>query len=216
MTRIYIYSRFNRFWHWSQALLVILLAWTGFEIHFSPIGLLGFERAVVWHRWLAWAFLILIAFAIFWHVTTGQWRQYIPTSRFLLTMVRFYLLGIFRNAPHPVHKTQLSKLNPLQRLTYLGLKILVIPVLATSGLLYYYYNEWGQIGLQELKLAPVALVHTFAAYVLMAFMFVHVYLTTTGRTPLANLKAMLTGWEEVDEEGAHAEATPTATNPPTA
>lgn len=196
--RMYIYTFFNRFWHWTQALLVILLALTGFDIHFR-IGLFGFERAVIWHQYLAWAFVVLIAFAIFWHLTTGQWRQYVPTRHFLGEMIRFYLLGIFRNAPHPVRKTQLSKLNPLQRLAYLGLKILVIPVLVTSGFLYYYYNDWGQIGLGGWSLRPVALVHTFAAYLLIAFMFAHIYLSTTGHTPTSNFKAMITGWEEVEE-----------------
>ena len=115
-------------------------------------------------------------------------------------MVRFYAIGIFRNEPHPVRKTELSKLNPLQRLVYLGLNVLVIPVLVTSGFLYYYYNDWSRVGLGGLPLEPVALIHTAAAYVVMAFMIAHVYLATTGRTPLSNFKAMLTGWEVVDED----------------
>lgn len=200
MKRVYVYRRFERFWHWAQALLVILLALTGFDIHFTAIRLLDFEQAVVLHRWLAWAFVVLIVFAIFWHLTTGEWKQYIPTHRFLLQMMWFYLFGIFRNAPHPVKKTLLSKLNPLQRLTYLGLKLLVIPVLVTSGFLYYYYNQWDRIGLAGWALEPIALVHTFAAYMLIAFMFGHIYLTTTGHTPLSNIKAMLTGWEELDDD----------------
>lgn len=201
MKRVLIYKRFERFWHWAQALLVILLALTGFDIHFH-FGLFEFEQAVMWHRYLAWAFVVLIAFAIFWHFTTGEWRQYVPTGRFMKEMIAFYLTGIFRHAPHPVKKTQLSKLNPLQRLAYLGLKILVIPVLVTSGFLYYYYNDWAAVGLGGWRLEPVALIHTLAAYLLIAFMFAHIYLTTTGHTPLSNIKAMITGWEEIEEEPA--------------
>ena len=33
MKKIYIYQRFERFWHWSQAILIIFLALTGFEVH---------------------------------------------------------------------------------------------------------------------------------------------------------------------------------------
>lgn len=51
-----------------------------------------------------------------------------------------------------------------------------------------------------LPFESVALVHTAAAYIVMAFMIVHVYLTTTGRTPLSNIKAMLTGWEVLEEK----------------
>ena len=34
----------------------------------------------------------------------------------------------------------------------------------------------------------------------MAFIIIHLYLITTGRTVSSNLKAMITGWEEMDEE----------------
>ena len=198
MKRVYIYKRFERFWHWTQAILVILLALTGFEIHFH-FGLMDFQQAVEWHRTLAWAFVILIASAIFWHLTTGEWRQYIPSTKLLSEMITFYLTGIFRNAPHPVKKTLISKLNPLQRLAYLGLKLLVIPVLVTTGFLYYFFNSWEPIGLDDWKLNPVALTHTFAAYAMIAFMIGHIYLTTTGHTPTSNIKAMITGWEDVEE-----------------
>jgi len=31
--RIYIFKRFERFWHWSQAILIVVMGVTGFEIH---------------------------------------------------------------------------------------------------------------------------------------------------------------------------------------
>ncbi len=201
MKRVYLYKRFERFWHWCQALLVILLALTGFDIHYS-LGIFDFERAVMMHRGLAWAFIVLMVFAVFWHFTTGEWKQYIPTRKFLAAMVQFYLLGIFKNAPHPVHKTQLSKLNPLQRLAYLGLKIILIPGVVLSGLLYYFYNHWEEMGVQGITMGHIAFVHTLCGYILLAFMFGHIYLTTTGQSPLSNLKAMITGWEELSEDSA--------------
>lgn len=211
--RVYLYSRFERFWHWTQALLVIGLAITGFDIHYARFELLDFHTSVMLHRYLAWAFVVLIAFAIFWHMTTGQWKQYIPTGRFLREMIGFYMVGIFRNAPHPVRKTLLSKLNPLQRVTYLGLKILIIPVLVVSGFAYYYWNEWNFTA--NLGLRIIAYVHTFAAYLLMAFMFAHIYLTTTGHTPLSNIKAMITGWENLEDQ-AHTEQSTGRSQPGTA
>ena len=35
-----------------------------------------------------------------------------------------------------------------------------------------------------------------------AFFFIHVYLTTTGHTVFAHIKAMITGWEEEEHETA--------------
>ena len=51
--RIYIYKRYERFWHWSQALLIIVMMVTGFEVHGS-YSLLGFAKAVSIHSLAAW------------------------------------------------------------------------------------------------------------------------------------------------------------------
>jgi thiosulfate reductase cytochrome b subunit len=193
--RVLVYKRFERFWHWTQALLIILLGVTGFEIHGS-YRWLGFERAVAAHDALAGALVVLVAFAIFWHLTTGEWRHYQPTLHRLSDMVRFYLVGIFRGEPHPFRKTELSKLNPLQRITYLGLKLLVIPLQVISGGLYYYHDvlvaEWGL----PHGVGTIAVLHTLGAFALAIFLVVHVYLTTTGHTVSSNIRAMITGWEE--------------------
>lgn len=194
--KVKIYKRFERFWHWSQAALVLSLAATGFEIHgvWSP---LGFGKAVQLHTVLAWSLLGLWAFAIFWHFTTGEWRNYVPSTRQLLAVARFYAVGIFHGEEHPYRKRPgQSKLNPLQRIAYLGLKLVINPVIIVSGLLYLYYNSWAAWGLAGLSLGGIALVHTAAAFAMAIFVVVHVYLTTTGHTVFAHIKAMITGWEE--------------------
>ena len=202
MKKAYIYKGYERFWHWSQAILIFLLAITGFEIHDS-FSLFGFELAVQIHNMAAILLLILIAFTIFWHFTTGEWKQYIPTSKNLKAQLAYYITGIFKNAPHPTRKTILSKLNPLQRLVYLGLKVLFIPVMVVSGLLYmfYRYPQSGKIeSLSISSIQPIAVVHTLGAFILIAFVVVHLYLITTGHTITSNLKAMISGWEELEEE----------------
>ena len=190
--RTYIYKGFERFWHWTQASLILLLAFTGFEIHGS-YQFLGYRQAVACHNAAAISLLVLIAFAIFWHFTTGEWRQYVPTRRFLRAQVDYYLVGIFRDAPHPTRQTAAKKLNPLQKLAYLGLKILVIPVMVVSGLFYMFHRTGA-------SLTVIAVIHTAGAFFLVAFVAGHIYLTTTGRAVLSNLKAMITGYEELEHE----------------
>ena len=51
--RIYVFKRFERFWHWAQAALIITLMLTGFEVHGS-YKLLGFAQAVSTHTTAAW------------------------------------------------------------------------------------------------------------------------------------------------------------------
>ena len=160
--RIYIYKRYERFWHWSQALLIIVMMLSGFEVHGS-YALLGFQAAVRVHTFAAWALVTLWVFTVFWHFTLGEWRQYIPTLKNIDAMIRYYVIGIFKDAPHPFRKTVVKKHNPLQRLAYLVLLAVIMPAIWAS--------------------------------------FIHIYLTTTGHTVYAHIKAMITGWEEVHEPG---------------
>jgi thiosulfate reductase cytochrome b subunit len=201
MKKEYVYRAFERFWHWTQASLIVFLGVTGFEIHGS-IRFFGFEEAVTYHSAAAITFLVLIVFAIFWHLTTGEWRQYVPTWKNLNAQAQYYVFGIFRHAPHPTRKTVLSKLNPLQKLVYAGLKVLVIPVMVVSGLLYmfYRYPQRNQVlSLNIGSLEVIAVLHTIGAFLLVAFFIAHLYLVTTGRTVTSNLKAMITGYEELEE-----------------
>jgi len=198
--RIYIYKRYERFWHWSQAFLIITMLITGFEVH-GTYEIFGFGQAVKLHTLAAWTLLTLWAFTIFWQFTTGEWRQYWPSFKNVLAMVRYYGYGIFVNAPHPFRKTVVQKHNPLQRLAYLALLAFISPLIWISGLLYLFYGDWRSLGLdQVLTLETVAIAHTIGAFMMAAFFFAHVYLTTTGHTIFAHIKAMITGWEEVDEK----------------
>jgi thiosulfate reductase cytochrome b subunit len=199
MSRIILYPLFNRIWHWCQALLIILLALTGFEVR-GTVHLFGYLRAVNLHNTFAVALVVLILFAIFWHVTTGEWRQYIPTRKFLREMIAFYLTGIFKNAPHPVRKERTAKLNPLQRLAYLGFKVLIIPIQVTTGALYFFYPNLSATGWSPSSLWVIAIVHVLGAFGLIAFFVGHVYLTTTGHTPSTNLKAMWVGYEDLHDD----------------
>ena len=206
MRREYVYKGFERFWHWTQAALILFLALTGFEIHGS-LAFFGFEQAVSYHSAAAWALLVLIAFAIFWHLTTDEWRQYVPTLENLREQAEYYTVGIFRSAEHPTRKSAVSKLNPLQRLVYLALKVLVIPVVVTSGLLYMFYRYPQRLGVEALNvegLTAIAVLHTAGAFFLVAFLIGHLYLITTGHTLSSNLKAMITGWEDLKVEPAPA------------
>lgn len=198
MTRTYLYKRYERFWHWSQAALVIFMLLTGFEVHGS-FEWLGFHRAADLHVFAAWTLLVLWAFTIFWQFTTGEWRQYIPTLKKVDAMIRYYLIGIFTNAPHPYQKTAHKKHNPLQRLAYLALLAMVSPIIWGSGILYLGFAYWDALGLKGwLSLEAVSMVHSAGAFMMLVFFVVHVYLTTTGHTPFAHIKTMITGWE--DEE----------------
>jgi thiosulfate reductase cytochrome b subunit len=196
--RIYIFKRFERFWHWAQAGLIMFLMLTGFEVH-GAYKFFGYEQAVNLHTLGAWSLVTLWVFAVFWHFTTGEWKQYIPTLEKVDAMFKYYLTGIFTHAPHPFRQTTLRKHNPLQRLAYLFFWLAITPIIWFSGWAYLFHAEWPLLGLDQLlSLEWVAFFHTAGAFLILVFFIAHVYLATAGHTPTSHIKAMITGWEEVE------------------
>ncbi len=200
MKGIMIYKRFERFWHWCQAGLIFFLMFTGFEIHGS-YTVLGFGKAAQLHEYAAYALLGLWVLAIFWHLTTGEWKQYIPTTDKLGAVAHYYLIGTFTGAEHPYRATSQAKHNPLQRLAYLGFKLVISPAIWISGLLYLFYNNWADWGFDRfLSLEGVALAHTAAAFAMLIFVIAHVYMATMGKTVFSMIKPMITGYEDEHDE----------------
>ncbi|MFH2058715.1 MAG: cytochrome b/b6 domain-containing protein [Pseudomonadota bacterium] len=192
--KIYLYTRFERLWHWFQGLMVICLIATGLEIH-GTYTLLGFQTAVNIHNFIGLFWLVMFSFFAFWLMITGEWKQYIPTTKKMFLVARYYFLGIFKGEDHPVQKTKGAKHNPLQRLAYLGISAMLLPIQMATGLLYYLYNDISPI----LPLSVIAGVHTLVALFLLNFLIIHIYMTTTGHSLFSHIAGMITGWEEVYE-----------------
>jgi thiosulfate reductase cytochrome b subunit len=200
MKRVVLYSLYERIWHWLQAGAIILLTVTGMEIHAPDrIGLLGFVGATRVHEAAA-LFTIANGFlALFTHLATGAIQQYLPTPRDMfsqaLLQARYYLVGIFRGDPHPFARGPDNKLNVLQQLTYLMILNLLLPTQILTGALLWEAARFPRLIERLGGLHAIATVHVAAAWLFIAFIVMHVYLTTTGSSPLAHLRAMITGYE---------------------
>jgi thiosulfate reductase cytochrome b subunit len=198
-----MYSRYERIWHWLQASIILALIVTGFEIHApESYRLLGFETAVSIHYLLGFLLIVNAFLGLFYHLSTGEIGQYFSTSPDFVTMAfrqaAYYLRGMFRGERHPFERERHRKLNPLQKLTYIAILNVLLPVQVLTGLLLWGTQRWpdtvGRIG----GLPILGAVHTIGSWLFVAFVVMHIYLTTTGRTPLANMWAMITGWEEAE------------------
>jgi thiosulfate reductase cytochrome b subunit len=201
MKKIYIYQRFERFWHWTQALLILFLALTGFEVH-SAYKLFGFKTAVFLHINTAIFYVILYLLIISWIFFSGFWRQLVPKKDHIIEQINYYLNGIFKGEEHPTVKSAADKFNDLQRLTYFTIVFIIIPIMIITGLTYMNYNYVNNTLGLHIDLRWIAYTHVFFAFFLVAFVIGHIYLTTTGYKPLSAIKAMLTGWEEMSDEEA--------------
>lgn len=203
-----VYPRFERFWHWAQAVLIFFLLFTGFGLR-GLHDLIPFGPAVTLHTLAALALVLLWIFAIFWHLTTGAWRHYVPTSDGLLRVARFYIWGIFKGERHPYRKAYWRKHNPLQAVTYTFLKLVVFPAIWFSGIAYLTYNFWATTPAAASVLSLIAAIHFLAACAIAAFVIAHVYLLTVEHSFIAHVKPMITGYERIDltsEEEAYLKA----------
>lgn len=193
---VMIYTRYERFWHWSQAVLIFALFFTGLRVHGSH-HLIPFDQAVQIHTWAAIALMVLWVFTTFWNFTTGQWRQYL-FKKGILKVIRFYAYGILAGEPHPYKKSLQRKQNALQSLAYMTFMTLIGPALWVTGILYLLYNLWSHYSWSADGLWVIALLHTAAAFAMGTFVIIHIYMTTTGKTPLHYVKTMITGYDEIE------------------
>lgn len=200
----YLYPLYERVWHWLMALGIILLMLTGLEIHGPGVfSLFGFSRAVFIHNLLAAIVVVNGALSLLYHLFSGEIRQFFGFNRAFIRETRqqvyYYLRDIFLHKPHPVPKSRERKLNPLQQITYLLLLNLLLPLQIVTGILMWVKGEWPHILKAAGLLNLVAPVHNAGSWLLIVFLVVHLYLITTGHRPLSNLKAMVTGYDELEE-----------------
>jgi thiosulfate reductase cytochrome b subunit len=207
--KVYMYARYERLWHWLQTVVIILLLFTGLIIHRPDLfGLFSFPHMVTVHNVLAVILVINAGLSLFWHLASGQVKQFIPRPYGFfdqsIMQAKFYLQGIFKGKEHPFEKTREKKLNPLQQITYFGLLNVLLPLQIITGALMWGVQRWPDIAGFLGGLPVLAPFHTLVAWLLASFVVAHVYLTTTGVTPAADIRAMITGWEDMEVHGEHA------------
>ena len=202
---VYMYGFYERFWHWTMVVAILCLLWTGIEIHWADgPHLIGFELAVSVHNIIGILMAVNGFMAFFYYVATGEIRKFYRVNRTFLQdailQIFYYTVGIFRRCPHPLKKTMEYKYNPLQQVTYVILLNVVIPFQIITGILIIGASWWPAFSRVISGLTWVAALHNLGSWIILSFLVMHVYMTTTGHTVFSNIKGMLTGYEELDEE----------------
>ena len=201
--RVYMYSVYERQWHWLQTAAILLLIFTGLIIHKPDIfGAFSFRYIVQVHNVLAAILVINAALAAFYHFASGEIRHFVPRPHGFFdaafAQARYYLYGIFHSEPHPFEKGEGAKMNPLQQMTYLGILNVLLPAQIVTGLLMWGAQTWPDVADQLGGLGVLAPVHTLVAWLFASFIVAHVYLTTTEGTPLTGVRSMIDGWSEIE------------------
>jgi len=119
--------------------------------------------------------------------------------------MQFYGYGIFRGDPNPHHVSAYRKFNPLQSMMYQIVMMILVPIQFFTGVLLWNVSRFSSTVDALGGLRVVDTVHVLLFIFFCGFILVHVYLSSLGHTPSAHFKAMLTGYEEVEDQEAGAE-----------
>lgn len=208
---VYMYEAYRRFWHWLQTTSIIILLFTGLIIHRPDVfGIFSFRGVVLIHNVLAAILVLNALLSVFYHLTTGRVQEYIPRPYGFfddaIVQAKYYIGGIFKGEAHPFAKTPNSRMNPIQKATYFAILLVLLPLQMISGALMWGVQQFPAIANLFGGLPVLAPFHSLVAWLFAAFIIVHVYMTTTGATPVESIRAMVTGWEDVEIHGQHEEA----------
>lgn len=200
---VYMYTFYERLWHWLQTALIFSLIFTGLIIHKPELfGQFSFAYVVQVHNILAAILVANAALALFYNLASGEIKQFLPQPRGFfnqaIVQTQFYAKGIFKGEEHPFEKSPERKLNPLQQATYFGLLNVLLPLQIITGTLMWGAQRWPDFSAKIGGLTYLAPTHTLITWLFASFIIMHVYLTTTGPTPLSDIKGMIMGWDEVE------------------
>jgi thiosulfate reductase cytochrome b subunit len=219
-TRIYLQPTAVRIWHWLNAIGIITLTITGIQIRFPEyVQPLAFQTAVSLHNTAGILVAVSFSFWFFYYavIARSMARLYVPTrtdlQHGLLRQAFYYFFDYFRGGPSPHHPTPENKFNPMQKSAYLAIMFVLVPLVSLTGILLMNVSPLREIILMLGGLKILVAIHFLLACCLFAFLFTHVYLATLGRTPMAYITPMWTGWEEVHESDHGSEPLSTGHGP---
>ncbi|GAB4566939.1 MAG: hypothetical protein Fur0017_06660 [Anaerolineales bacterium] len=201
--RVYMYEAYRRFWHWLQTATIIILLVTGVIIHRPDMfGAFSFRGMVTIHNVMAVILGLNAALALFYHVATDRLKEFIPRPYGFfddaILQAKYYINGIFKSEPHPFEKRPDSRMNPIQKATYFMILNVLLPLQGLTGILMWGVQKFPAAANLFGGLPFLAPFHSLIAWMFATFILVHVYMTTTGATPVEAMRAMVTGYEEVE------------------
>lgn len=208
MIKLYVHPLPVRIWHWLNAGGFVLLILTGLQIRYGDLlSVTSFETAVRIHNWVG---LTLIGNYILWfgfYLLSDKIKNYhpelSPKKHFeeSIRQVQYYGHGIFFGAPNPHHASPYNKFNPMQKMAYQVIMMLVVPAQFVTGLFLWDVKRFGGAVNLLGGVRTVDTIHVLLFIFFASFLLVHIYLATLGHTVGAHFKAMFTGYEEMDEAG---------------
>lgn len=201
---MYLYPKWIRIWHLTNALVFIILIITGLSMQYTDkensAYVVGFAKAVKWHNYAALVLILNYTIFVLGNAFAGNGKYYrIKRENFwsdLMKQLKYYAFGIFRGEKHPFPVTMERKFNPLQKFTYVLAMYLGLPLLIATGLVLLFPEIIPDtvFGISGLVVNDV--LHITTGFFLSIFMIIHIYTCTLGAKTYSLFWGMITGYHE--------------------
>ena len=187
----------------------VALILTGLQIRYvGLLGIVSFKTAVTIHNFVGFVLIANYFLWLLYYLFSDKIVVYHPELdprkyfRGAFRQMWYYGYGIFKGEANPHHATAYRKFNALQSITYQLIMMVLVPIQFYTGLLLWNLERFS--GTVEFLggVRVVATIHVALFVFFTAFIFVHAYLASLGHTWSAHYKAMLTGYEEIEDPPA--------------
>jgi thiosulfate reductase cytochrome b subunit len=203
---MYLYPKWIRVWHLINAIMFLILIVTGISMQYTDkenaAYVVGFAKAVKWHNFAAVVMVLNYIIFVTGNMLTNNGRHYrIGKKDFLSNLIKqfkYYSSGMFKGEKHPFPVTEVSKFNPLQKITYVLALYVAFPLLIISGigLLLPEITITTFFGISGLILTDI--LHITMGFFLSLFMIIHIYTCTLGAKPTSLFWGMISGYHRED------------------
>jgi thiosulfate reductase cytochrome b subunit len=198
--KLYLYPLWLRIWHGINALLIIVLIVTGISLQYSntQFMIIPFDLSVTYHNLAGIVVSVNYFFFVIANILSGNVRFYrLELKGLVQNLIRqsmYYLLGMFKGESSPYPVTRDRKFNPLQKIAYIVVMYVLLPLVIISGIALLFPETivprvFGFSGIQL-----TALLHSAVGFGISLFLIIHVYISTTGKPISQNFKSIMTGW----------------------
>jgi thiosulfate reductase cytochrome b subunit len=186
-----------RIWHWVNVLLFVALIITGIQLRAPGFSVFSqFGTATALHGYAGAACVLSYLFWLFYTIFSGSIKHYFPHRKDIGEIpqqVAFYVFFIFKGRPNPFSASEKGKFNVLQKITYVTVMFILVPIVIITGIVFNNILFFSQFINAIGGLRVLDAVHVATGYFLVIFLIIHMYMATLGKTATAYLRSIITG-----------------------
>lgn len=200
MKSIFLHPTPIRIWHWINAGLIFFLIITGIQLRFPAVSIFRYNQAVNLHKIVGYVLAGSFVYWLLYYLRTGGLRKHYifhtGDARGMVGQASYYTFSMFKGARSPFKPSTNERFNPLQKIAYLSVMLILTPIILITGVLFgdivYFLNIVNYIGGVRILDA----IHVATGYAFLFYLIVHLYMATLGYRVISHIKAMITGYGE--------------------